>query len=380
MVVEVERSCPAGMLQKLTSWLATRASLLTIRISIFQGETETIRAICEALKTSVCLQCVGLTLRADDNDVSLAARKSLQNLIENCGAIQHLTIGMTYSVFRSIAAPPRPTTDYLESFLFDGLINTKLATFAYWGPNVVRVQNKEKAWRAMEQNNNLKRIVAEFGDYRTDSHLPLLEANKCCGWIKEWTSTSTANGRPQQHGSILQQVLDFPTLSNFPDKLPLLYHFLRERPDVPLGRAEEVIAAVGANPVRPWPTDCKMSKRTVTARSRGKKKKQPLQWYHCWGCQTHLYGDERALKQHQEQSKRHKHEKKKKKKKSRQHKKRPTNHGVPRHVKLPVIHHCWCCRTSFIAEDHWKEHLNSKGHRRGLNHAAPSPNQQEAND
>ncbi|CAB9501379.1 expressed unknown protein [Seminavis robusta] len=150
----------------------------------------------------------------------------------------------------------------------------------------------------MTGNPHLKRIrVDRFKGHKTNYRLPLLEASKCSGWMERWIEGSS------QPGTILEEVLEFPSQC-FSDKVPLLYHFLRSKPDVLAGGpADKLIACSLVNNA----AKSNLHRKALPRKGPPKKCSKSQQWYmyHCHHCQTHILGDVEAVKQHLLASQRH---------------------------------------------------------------------------
>lgn len=212
--------------QTVRTVLANHQSIKSVHIHVFGTEnaTETIQCLAEGLQHNKSVTSVSWNILSNRGQQGLAeeAAQSLQNLMIHNTTIKY----MFFQRQRGFGYAVEGHDDGLADKVFDALARTHLHTVRFSGHSAVGSANKKKAWAAILSNPHLRRIKATFDS--PDYQLDLLQADKKHQWMQRWTHL---DAQDDERWNVLKEVLD----SNFVDKVPVLYHFLRNQPEALLG-------------------------------------------------------------------------------------------------------------------------------------------------
>jgi Zinc finger, ZZ type len=203
--------------------LSHHPSIKSVHIHIFGTEnaTETVTALAEGLQHNKSVLSVSWNILSNRGQRGLSeeATQALQNLMEHNTTIKYMFFQRQRGFgFSAVEAQD----DALVNKIFDALKKTHLHTVRFSGHAPVSNENKKKAWAAMMSNPHLRRVKASFET--TDYQLDLLQADKKHKWMERWTHL---DAQEDERWNVLKEVLD----SQFVDKVPVLYHFLRNQPE-----------------------------------------------------------------------------------------------------------------------------------------------------
>lgn len=206
--------------------LQNHPSIKSVHIHVFGTEnaTETITALAEGLQHNTSVLSVSWNILSNRGQRGLSdeASTALQNLMIHNKTIKYMFFqrqrGFGYSAVEG-------QDDGLVDKVFDALNKTHLHTVRFSGHALVSNDNKKKAWAAILSNPHLRRVKASFET--TDYQLDLLQADKKHKWMERWTTHLDSTAQEEERWKVLKEVLD----SEFVDKVPVLYHFLRNQPE-----------------------------------------------------------------------------------------------------------------------------------------------------
>ena len=167
-----------------------------------------------------------------------SAMTALCQMIQNCPSLRFLSFRIiSQSVFPNREEddedPPPSSTkastsyDQMASRFFTAFMTSRnVRSFSFYIPASAKGlsdDNKETALQAMQVNGNLKRIIARFqnADYR----LNMLKTDKRYHWTERWNDL---NATDLERVQVMEEILAVSDL----DQVTVLFHFLREQPEI----------------------------------------------------------------------------------------------------------------------------------------------------